>query len=214
MRGKQHRRRPEDKSDKDEPKKFGDLVAMDHIDLRGQKSVNGSSLILCIRDKAFGFGYAFPADTKEAEECHKLFDRFMGQLRPKRVYTDRAKEFMSFLSERKLVHDTSAPGCHRANGYIERYNRSLEETARALLVQAGLPPTFSEYAVPYASLALNLVDEGEDGRPWLQRFGKEFPAVHVPFGARVAFLAPPTSSEGIKQQKLEPSGMNGGLLRV
>eukprot|EP00959_Pyramimonas_sp_CCMP1952_P035375 741088-Pyramimonas_sp.AAC.1 len=65
--------------------------------------------------------------------------------------------------------------------------------ARALLMQAGLPPSFWTYAVRYFCLCYNIRTPAE-GRPsWERRFGCRFDAQLLPFGSLVRYVPPPES---------------------
>ena len=56
----------------------------------------------------------------------------------------------------KAQFDCPPSDTPRANGIIERNNRNMEEMSPSLLIAAGLPPFFWEYAVAYAALMSNL----------------------------------------------------------
>eukprot|EP00959_Pyramimonas_sp_CCMP1952_P110540 2312603-Pyramimonas_sp.AAC.1 len=56
----------------------------------------------------------------------------------------------------------------------ERTNRIVQMGARALLMQAGLPPPFWAHAVRYFGHDARAPDEGE--MSWKRRFGREFAA--------------------------------------
>eukprot|EP00959_Pyramimonas_sp_CCMP1952_P356533 7466482-Pyramimonas_sp.AAC.1 len=75
----------------------------------------------------------------------------------------------------------------------ERSNGSVQMGARALLMQAGLPPPVWTHAVRYFCVCYSArtPDEGESS--WKRRFGHEFAAPLRPFGSLVRFMFPPES---------------------
>ena len=50
-----------------------------------------------------------------------------------------SKEFVSYLQSRGIDHELTAPYSPSQNGVAESINRTLMESARAMMVQAGLP---------------------------------------------------------------------------
>eukprot|EP00972_Heterocapsa_arctica_P072746 10739896-Heterocapsa_arctica.AAC.1 len=63
--------------------------------------------------------------------------------------------------------------------------------SRALLLQAGLPPTWWPQAGAYYASAHNIVGKpGMISSPYVKRHGVEFPGDLLPFGAAVRALLP------------------------
>ncbi|CAH1969923.1 unnamed protein product [Acanthoscelides obtectus] len=104
-----------------------------HIDHLGPfvKSDRRNSYILMIIDSFAKFVFARPTKTTKAKEVNEhLDDLFSMFWTPKRIISDRGKAFTSkafklFLSQYQVKHILNAIACPRANGQIERYNRTI-----------------------------------------------------------------------------------------
>ncbi|CAI7924023.1 unnamed protein product, partial [Closterium sp. NIES-54] len=80
----------------------------------------------------------------------------------KAICTDRGGEFMSkefslWLKKNGIRHSLTMPYSLAMNGIAERANRTITETARGLLIEAGLPDYFWPDAVRSACVAKNRV---------------------------------------------------------
>ncbi|CAI7822559.1 unnamed protein product [Closterium sp. NIES-53] len=78
----------------------------------------------------------------------------------KAIHTDRGGEFMSkefslWLKKNGIRHSLTMPYSPAMNGIAERANRTITETARGLLIEAGLPDYFWPDAVRSACVAKN-----------------------------------------------------------
>jgi hypothetical protein len=79
-----------------------------------------------------------------------------------RLRTDRGGEYLShklqkFLQDMGISHELSIPHTPQQNGVAERYNRTLFERARSMLLAAGLPVRFWMHAIKYANWLTNRV---------------------------------------------------------
>jgi hypothetical protein len=74
------------------------------------------------------------------------------------------KDFTMWLKKQGIHHGLTAPYSPPMNGIAERANRTINETACALLIEAGLPNYFWPDAVRHACVAKNrvLTHVGED----------------------------------------------------
>ena len=52
------------------------------------------------------------------------------------------KPFESYCKEHGILHNVSAPKTPQQNGVVERKNRTLQEMARTMLNENGLPKYF------------------------------------------------------------------------
>ena len=150
---------------------------------------------------------AYSVLDKTGLESGVSFDNFCGQARITRMYSDNAPEFISLAKKRGIPMDNSLPGKPVTNSKIERANRTLVETTRALLAQAGLPVPYWDYAAQYECMIHNLSAPNKELSPWQKRFGNECQANVVPFGALVMCNPPKTSHEGKIKTKFGPSAM-------
>ncbi|CAI7729695.1 unnamed protein product [Closterium sp. NIES-54] len=78
----------------------------------------------------------------------------------KAIRTDRGGEFLSkefslWLKKNGIRHSLTMPYSPAMNGIAERANRTITETARGLLIEAGLPDCFWPDAVRSACVAKN-----------------------------------------------------------
>jgi transposase InsO family protein len=95
------------------------------------------------------------------------------------VRTDRGTEFVNsdlreFFQSKGIRHETSAPYTPQQNGRAERFNRSLKEKVRMLLLQAKAPQSLWTEALPTAVRLLNLrAIKGKTATPYELLFGKE-----------------------------------------
>ena len=76
------------------------------------------------------------------------------------VRSDHGTEFTSysfenFLKERGIYHDYSIAFHPQQNGVAERFNQTLEDRVRTMLITAQLPVSVWEYAIKYATWLIN-----------------------------------------------------------
>lgn len=104
-----------------------------HIDHLGPfcKSRAGNSYLLMIVDSFTKFTWAVPVKTTRAHEvlC-ALSNTFCSFGYPKRIISDsgscfKSKSFKQFCLDNFIKHIINAVACPRANGQVERYNRTL-----------------------------------------------------------------------------------------
>ena len=83
-----------------------------------------------------------------------------------------SKEFVSYLQSRGIHHELTAPYSPSQNGVAERINRTLMESARAMMGQAGLPERHWAEAVATAAYLRNRTALKEKKTPyekWCER---------------------------------------------
>ncbi|CAI7849239.1 unnamed protein product [Closterium sp. NIES-54] len=99
----------------------------------------------------------------------------------KAIRTDRGGEFLSkqfslWLKKNGIRHSLTMPYSPAMNGIAERANRTITETARGLLIEAGLPDYFWPDAVRSVCVAKNraLTHVGADKRvPYVEWVGRK-----------------------------------------
>ena len=83
-------------------------------------------------------------------------------LKIKAIRTDNGGEYVSdnfkrFLKQKGIRHEPTIPYTPQQNGIAERLNRTLVESAGAMLIHSGLPKTFWAEAIATASYIRNRV---------------------------------------------------------
>jgi hypothetical protein len=66
-----------------------------------------------------------------------------------------SKEFVNYLKEKGIQHQLSVPRTPQQNGVAERMNRTIQETARSMIHNAGLGTKFWAEAVCTAAIVRN-----------------------------------------------------------
>ena len=145
------------------PKKIGDSITCDHVDSRNGPSMNGNVFLLDIMDLATKFMGAYPVKGKSAQESFVCMAHFIGNDKAKVLYADRAGEFNWVANKCGLTYVGSTPDIKGSNGKIERNNRYIEDMTRSVLIAAGLPPFFWEFAAQHAAMMSNLKMDYELG---------------------------------------------------
>ncbi|CAI7841553.1 unnamed protein product [Closterium sp. NIES-53] len=82
-------------------------------------------------------------------------DRLVKAIRTDRGGEFLSKEFLLWLKKNGIRHSLTMPYSPAMNGIAERANRTIMETARGLLIEAGLPDYFWPDAVRSACVAKN-----------------------------------------------------------
>ncbi|OXA56431.1 Copia protein [Folsomia candida] len=139
-----------------------------HFDLGHavSRSNQGNKYFLLVKDNESSYRVVYFQNTKLPEttvrnvkDAVEMFSNQVG-LRVKRLKSDKGCEFKNhlmeqFISEKGIIYEYTPAGCSQANGKIEREVRTVRNTARALLLEAGLPPAFWQDAVGMAVYTLN-----------------------------------------------------------
>lgn len=110
-----------------------------HIDHLGPfvRSLRGNAYLLVIVDAFTKFVILHPVKTVGSREAiRKLKETFGIFGSPRRIISDRGKAFTSkvfreFLGDRGVKHVLNAISTPRANGQVERYNRTITEAITA-----------------------------------------------------------------------------------
>ncbi|GJP58036.1 hypothetical protein CLOP_g20109, partial [Closterium sp. NIES-67] len=103
-------------------------------------------------------------------------DRLVKAIRIDRGGEFLSKDFSTWLKKQGIRHSLTMPNSPAMNGITERANRTLTETARGLLIEAGLPNYFWPDAVRHACVAKNraLTHVGEDKWvPYVEWIGRK-----------------------------------------
>ncbi len=130
------------------------------------------------------------------------------------VRSDRGREYIagslnSYFKEHGITHQLTAGYTPQQNGAAERFNRTLVERARSMLIDAGLPTRMWGEAVMAANYLRNrLPVRDKDSTPWQLLVGEQPDLSHLrAFGARAYVLTPQQF-----RTKLDPSSKPGVMV--
>ncbi|OXA41630.1 Copia protein [Folsomia candida] len=159
-----------------------------HFDLGHavSRSNQGNKYFLLVKDNESSYRVVYFQNNKLAEttvrnikDAVEMFSNQIG-LRVKRLKSDKGCEFKNqlmeqFISEKGIIYEYTPAGCSQANGKIEREVRTVRNTARALLLEAALPPAFWQDAVGMAVYTLNrlLSSTNKEATPHEILFGRK-----------------------------------------
>ena len=144
-------------------------LEMLHLDLFGPSitmSIGGNFYGLVIVDDYTHFTWTLFISSKD--ETYHVFKHFAKGVQNEKNYSivsiksDHGRDFQNekfnrFCSKLGIKHNFSAPRTLQQNGVVERKNRSLEELARTMLNETGLPKYFWTDVVSTACYVLNRV---------------------------------------------------------
>ncbi|MBW0485389.1 hypothetical protein O181_025104 [Austropuccinia psidii MF-1] len=172
-------------------------------------TVHGGQYALNIRDVGSTYG-----------ECHILSNKSDASTRLKEVIlrwqrlsgkplttlqTDNGGEFNSaeftrWLNGEGIHHKRSLPFFHQQNGIAERYNRTVADMGRTILLGSGLPKTFWGHAFMWAAYTNNILPNVHTGdlTPVEILFGTKRKLDRIRTFGEIAFVHVPQE----KRQKL------------
>ena len=120
--------------------------------------------------------------------------------RCKFLFTDRGGEYLSdafkrWCASRGLKHDKSVPRTPQLNGKAERFNQTLFDHVRSMLLHYNLPQTLWSHAVLYAASIHNVTLNKRLQITPYQAFRKKIPNItnFRTFGCKVFARAPETT---------------------
>ena len=163
--GKQHRL-SFSKDAKKRQKKPGELIHGDLCGPMSTMSVGGSSYFLLLKDDSTNYMFVyFLREKSQVMDKMKQFLldwRLLSGRKIQRIRTDNGgeftgKEFESWLLNKNIRHETSAPYVPQQNGFIERSNRTVVEATRSMLHSSGIPLTLWAEVTQTAVHVLNLI---------------------------------------------------------
>ena len=117
-----------------------------------------------------------------------------------------SKEFDYYLQSRGIHHELSAPCSPAQNGVAERINRTLMESARAMMIQAGLSEHYWAEAIATAAYLRNRVPTRSLKKitPYERWYGRKPDLSHIKvFGCMCYAYIPDTNRKGKLSKKAE-----------
>ena len=141
-------------------------LALIHSDLMGPmkpKSAGGNVYILTAVDDYSGYAQIVPLKHKN-EASGALKKVLLGwerqlDMKVKKVRTDRGTEYFEFnrwCESQGILHERSVAYTPQQNGRAERFNRTITQKARAMLLDAGIALKFWAEAFSTATVVYNL----------------------------------------------------------
>ena len=127
-------------------------------------SIGGNQYFLLIVDDMSRYIFLYLMRRKnQVSKLIKAFVRRMKVLKNKTVKTIRSdnggefvnKELKCFYEQEGITQQVSAPYTPQQNGVAERYNRTIMDMARTMLLEAKLPAGFWGEAVQHAAWIRN-----------------------------------------------------------
>ena len=198
-----------------ETEAFGDHVIGDHVIIKKnvEEGFRGEQVALVLKDLHTQYRYVYPSQSKDSQSCVDGLNHFIGSKDDVQVvYTDNSPELIRAIKDLGYRHQTSIEYVDSSKSFAEREVRQMLEGARSNLLQSGLPLKMWPLAMQHHATAINASPQLDGSvSPWQLRFGEEFPAMHIPFGAKVLFWNNPKRADNTAG-KLSPTSNEGIFL--
>lgn len=125
----------------------GELFHADLCGMMSTQSLGGSSYFLLLKDDCsrYCFIYFLKKKTEVLEKLKECYSEVQAQGHLiRRLRTDGGREFCNaeirnFLLSKSIKHEVTTPRAPEQNGFIERQNRTVVESAKAMLHTRKLP---------------------------------------------------------------------------
>ena len=161
---------------------FGDYIMADHLVPRlGEQGGDGEITCLIIRDHATGYIGSYPSRSRGENECVESLRHFAGLTKPNVVHTDNAPELLAMSRGVDAIPAMATPHRSTSNSIMERTVGRVQQLARALMAQSGLPVTYWPYAVKMSAIGLNLRSDAHESSAWKKRHVEDFTHKLLPF---------------------------------
>ena len=99
------------------------------------------------------------------------------------------KNFKNYCTNNKVKQEYTVPETPEQNGVAERYNRTVVETARSLLIESKLPKCYWLRAVDTAAYARNLVKKDKNEKtPYEKFWGRKPKTDHLKVSGCLAYV--------------------------
>lgn len=189
-----------------------------HVDLCGPigvETIAGNKYFVLFKDEYSNYRFIYLLKGKDEvyeclKKCKAELEADTGK-KLKRLISDCESEFTSNRSQKlfldnSISHSTSAPFTPQQNGFIERENRTVMESARAMLFHKGLPEKLWGEAATTAVYLLNRsCNKNTTPQTPYERYFKEKPKIgHLRVFGSLAFMKLQEKKRSGYQKKLEP----------
>ena len=153
-------------------------------------------------------GYAVVKFMKYKTQALQTFKEYVAQYgRPKILRTDNGTEyknkaFKKFCISKEIAREFTVPETPEQNGVAERFNRTVVEAARCLLIDSKLPKSYWVRAVDTACYARNLVVKDKNAKSAFEKFfGRKPRSDHLKVFGCVAYSK---NRDASKKSKFDP----------
>lgn len=176
-----------------------------HVDLCGPMEttgIGGVRYFMLLKDEATGFRFVYL--IRQKSEVEKLINEFVVgvekrmEVQIKRIRCDNGTEFINknvttMLAGRGITFERIAPYTPQQNGFIERDNRTVQESARTMLIASDLGKSLWPEAVRTAVYLLNRSPGSRDPKttPFEQWFCEKPALDHVKVFGTVGYAFVP-----------------------
>lgn len=152
-------------------------------------SLGGANYFLLLKDDFSR--YCFIYFLKSKTDVLKNLKQFLAEVqadghRVKRLRTDNGLEFCNvdvdqFLREKGIKHETSTPRAPEQNGFIERQNRTVLESAKSMMHSRNVPRYLWAEAANTAVYVKNRTasDTLDGSTPFQKWFGEKLSVKHL-----------------------------------
>jgi transposase InsO family protein len=148
-----------------------------HSDMSGMSlpsiKSNYRYFITFVDDKS-RYAWIYFTDRKDAKTIHDIFEPWKADAENKSgnkvlfLQTDEGGEYESvaekLLERTGIMHLTSPPYPHQSNGLVERFNLTLKDAARTMMIHANLPQSFWAKAMVTATEIYNMLPYSGTGK--------------------------------------------------
>ncbi len=192
----------------------GEIVHTDIITME-RESILGFKYAILFVDDFSRMKHVVPLKNKS--DALKAFKQVVAsefapiKIKITRLHSDNggeytSKEFREYCIEQQIQQTFTAPHTPAQNGVAERAWRTIMDTTRCMLFQAGLGKTFWALAIKAATYTLNRIGtEANEGITPYERWFKQVPNLgHMRVFGCAAFV-----HEELHKQKLDPRAWRG-----
>jgi len=176
----------------------GEFIHSDVCGPMSTGSIKGAKFFLTFTDDASGYRQVyFLRHKSDTFEYFKRFECLVSNQLGRKIKvlrTDNGTEYCSremktFMANKGIRHETTAPGTPEQNGKAERENRTIVESARTMLEAKNLPKILWAEAVSTAVYVLNRTPSSSDAlsTPFEIWFGRKPDVAHLQVFGTTAF---------------------------
>lgn len=196
-----------------------DLIHMDVMGSIQPESLGGARYLATVMDEHSRYAEVFPISYKSDTAAAmiaviKRWETALGR-KVKVVRSDRGGEYVGrklqdFFTDSGITHQLTAPYSPEQNGTIERFNRTLQERTRAMLLSSGLPKSLWAEAVHTVAYLHNVGDARLLAQtPWEGFYGVRPNISHLRVFGSMAY---PRIPERYRDSKVGPVAWQGYMV--